>query len=89
MPNGGTRNIREAARLKKQGVLAGVFDLFLAEPKNSYHGFWIEMKFGKNKLTDAQQSFQDAMRTRSYRTAECRSVEEFQSLIVGYLGATK
>ena len=44
IPNGGKRNLLEAVRLKRQGVLAGVSDLFLAYPSASIHGLWIEMK---------------------------------------------
>ncbi len=49
IPNGGKRNPVEAARLKKQGVKAGVSDIFVAYPENPYHGLWIELKRPKVK----------------------------------------
>lgn len=49
IPNGGSRNKLEAANLKKQGVKAGVPDLFLPVGRGSYHGLFIELKYGKNK----------------------------------------
>ena len=60
IPNGGKRNAGEAARMKKQGVKAGVSDLFLALPAKRFHGLWIEMKAPETntspagKLTQAQ-----------------------------------
>ncbi len=44
IPNGGTRNIREAVNMKAQGVRSGVSDMFLAYPSDGYHGLWIELK---------------------------------------------
>lgn len=48
VPNGGYRNAREAAALKANGVLAGVWDLHFFY-KNKFH--IIETKIGQNKLT--------------------------------------
>ncbi len=47
IPNGGKRNEREAAALKRQGVRAGVPDLCLPVAKGKYHGLYIELKYGK------------------------------------------
>ena len=47
IPNGGSRNKLEASNLKKQGVKAGVPDLFLPVGRGSYHGLFIELKSAK------------------------------------------
>lgn len=44
IPNGGDRNILVAAKLKAEGVRAGVPDLFLAVPRGRYHGMFVELK---------------------------------------------
>jgi hypothetical protein len=44
IPNGGKRNIREAARLKAQGVTPGVPDIFCAHSSKTHNGLFIEMK---------------------------------------------
>ena len=44
IPNGGTRNIKEAVNMKAQGVRKGVSDLFLAYPVGHLSGLWIELK---------------------------------------------
>lgn len=53
IPNGGKRNFNEAARMKGQGVKAGVSDLFLALPANGACGLWIELKAPATKTTKA------------------------------------
>ena len=52
--NGGTRNIREAVRFKRMGVLAGASDLLLW-----YQGdaFALELKSPGGRLTEPQKEF--------------------------------
>lgn len=61
VPNGGSRNIIEAANLKAQGVMAGVSDLILLLPKKVY---FIELKNpnGKGRQSPAQREFEDNVR---------------------------
>lgn len=54
IPNGGKRDAREAAHMKRQGVRAGVPDLCVPVARGGFHGLYIEMKVGKNKPTDKQ-----------------------------------
>ena len=58
IPNGGARNAITGANLKREGVRAGVWDLRLEVPRNGFNGMYIEMKYGKNKLTPDQVEFQ-------------------------------
>lgn len=53
IPNGGKRKLKEASRMKAQGVKAGVSDLFLALPANGACGLWIELKAPKTATTKA------------------------------------
>lgn len=84
-PNGGKRNIIEAARLKKQGVRAGVPDLCLAEPSHGKHGLYIEMKTPTGVLTDAQSIMLCDLTARGYETCVCRSADAAISAIKNYL----
>ena len=61
VPNGGNRNLREAARLKQQGVTAGVSDLILLLPGRVY---FIELKNpnGKGRQSPSQREFEDTVR---------------------------
>ena len=52
--NGGSRDIREAAHLKRMGVLAGASDLLLWHRGNS---FALELKAPGGRLSEAQLEF--------------------------------
>ena len=65
VPNGGSRNVREAQRLKAEGVLAGVADLVVLLPQGK--SVYIEMKVKGNRQTDNQKEFQNkAIETGTY-----------------------
>ena len=89
VPNGGSRNQLEAANLKRQGVKAGVPDLCLPVPRMGYHGLYIEMKFGRNKTTQEQEKWLDALGREGYRTAVCYGADEAQQEIKDYLGIAR
>lgn len=59
IPNGGKRDAVTGARMKAEGVRAGVWDIFVPVQNEISSGLWIEMKAGKNKLTDNQIKFKD------------------------------
>jgi hypothetical protein len=59
IPNGGHRHKATAARLKAAGVKAGVPDICLPVARGDWHGLYIELKVGKNKLTEAQRRWKD------------------------------
>lgn len=58
VPNGGSRNIREARNLKMQGVTAGVSDLIILLHKKIY---FVELKNpnGKGRQSPAQREFEE------------------------------
>jgi hypothetical protein len=57
IPNGGMRNKITAMKLKDEGVLSGVSDLFLMSSNESYNGLFVEMKSLKGKLSVEQNKF--------------------------------
>lgn len=85
VPNGGSRDKREAARLKAQGVRAGVPDLCLPVPTSMYHGLYIELKFGRNKPSEEQVKWLEALKRQGYKTAVCYGWEEAKDVILNYL----
>jgi hypothetical protein len=84
-PNGGTRNKMEAANLKRQGVKAGVPDLFLPVARNGKYGMFIEMKVGRNKCTDNQKKWIRNLLEQGYEVKVCYSCEEAIQVIKKYL----
>lgn len=90
IPNGGKRNYGVAKKLKAEGVVAGVPDLFVAIPTGEYHGLFVEMKNGKsNNVTDNQRRVMFKLALQKYRTAVARSFEEFAKIIQEYLQPLK
>lgn len=85
IPNGGSRNKLEAANLKKQGVKAGVPDLFLPVSRGGYHGLFVELKYGKNKPTEKQTKWLTNLNEQGYAVAVCYGCDEASEKILKYL----
>lgn len=85
IPNGGKRDVRVAAKLKLEGVKAGVLDLQLPVPMHGWAGLWVEMKHGKNDLTPAQRRWAAAMSEVGHLVAVCWSADWAIRIIEDYL----
>lgn len=85
IPNGGSRNIIEATKLKKMGVKAGVPDLQLIVPNGEVHGLWIELKTQKGKLQPSQQIMIQRLEAQGYMCKVCFGADEAISEIKKYL----
>lgn len=69
---------------KAAGLKNGVWDIFLPYPGKGYAGLYIEMKVGKNDLTDDQKEFGKAM-IDYYKLHVCWSWKEARDVIIKYL----
>lgn len=85
IPNGGKRHKTTAARLKMEGVKAGVPDICLPVARGKYHGLYIELKAGKNTVTDNQSRWLTELTRQGYCTAVCYGWEEASKIIMRYL----
>jgi hypothetical protein len=85
IPNGGSRHPLEAKNLKMQGVTAGVPDIFVAVPSWPYNGLFIEMKYGKNRLSPSQRTLIEGLLAQGYRCAVCYSWLEARDALLDYL----
>lgn len=85
IPNGGSRNVIEAVRLKDEGLLAGVSDLFIPKPNRISAGLFIEMKAPGGKPTLSQVSFMQKMLSLGYECKICHSFDEFREVVDNYL----
>ena len=79
------KRIRQMARLKSQGLKPGVYDICLPVARGGFHGLYIEMKAGKNKMTEKQTEFGDEVRKNGYATQTCYGSEEAIDVITRYL----
>ena len=84
-PNGGSRNKIEAARLKAQGVRAGIPDLFLPVARSGYYGLYLELKSAKGRLQDTQKAWLNELSQQGYKTAVCFSFDAARDTIINYL----
>ncbi|TXG78056.1 VRR-NUC domain-containing protein [Candidatus Dojkabacteria bacterium] len=85
-PNGGSRNIIEAKRLKDAGVLSGVPDITIAVPSRQFHAFYMELKSSKGKLSPAQIKFAHNMKSVGNYYCVAYSVNEAIEFIKAYMG---
>ena len=91
--NGGKRDAKEGARMKKLGVRAGVPDLFFSIPKliqnDKYTiiimGLYIEFKSENGRLTKSQLKFKEKAEKFGYKYIVCKDLEGFQQEIKDYI----
>lgn len=86
VPNGGKRDKATAAKLKAEGVKSGVPDVFLPVARMGYHGFYIEMKVGRNKTSLEQDAWLDALKREGYLVDVSYGWQEAAHKITRYLG---
>lgn len=85
IPNGGSRNKKEAVRLKRMGVLAGVSDLHLPAARAGYHGLYIEMKYENGRLSESQKSFLQGAASEDYYCIVCYTAEDAIDVLTAYM----
>lgn len=88
VPNGGSRDLRTAQRLKAEGVLPGVSDLVLFIPNKTHHGLFIELKIKPNRQSTHQKEWQELVTNMGYGYSLVYSFDEFQKTIQDYIGNT-
>lgn len=93
IPNGGHRHERVAAKMKREGVKAGVPDIFLPVARQGFHGLFLEMKTegnrpkrgGKGGLSDLQAHWIGELRTQGYRCEVAYGRDEAVAILENYL----
>ena len=85
IPNGGYRTPRTGATLKREGVRAGVPDVFVAIPKPPYAGLWLEFKTPTGKASPAQRQYLHILKAVGYQTAIVRGLDEAIGIATQYL----
>jgi hypothetical protein len=86
VPNGGSRNKKEAANLKRQGVKAGVADVILLMPR--FYGcgcLCIEFKTRTGRPSPAQIEFRKQAENAGNKYVICRSAAEGIRAVSEYL----
>jgi hypothetical protein len=85
VPNGGSRNVIEATKLKAMGTKKGVPDILIFEPKKEYKGMAIELKVGKNKPSEYQLEWIEQLNKRGWYCIISYDLDEVMKEIDEYL----
>lgn len=86
VPNGGRRDVVTGAKLKAEGVVAGVADLILLVTNKAFGALLIEMKKPGGIQSAAQRQWQEIVTTNGeYKYVICRSIYDFMREIREYL----
>lgn len=86
IPNGGSRNQIEAAKLKRLGVRAGVPDLCLPVARGKYHGLYIEMKRQEGgRLSEHQKQWIERLRRQGYAAIRCDGHQQAVNALLNYM----
>lgn len=86
IPNGGYRPGAGGARMKEEGVKAGVPDLFLPVARNGAFGMYIEMKAPTGTVQASQRTWLVDLRAQGYLAYVCHSDDEAMKILTEYLG---
>lgn len=84
IPNGGRRDTISGAKLKAEGVLAGVADLVLLKSNRFYGALLIEMKTKKGTQSDEQKDWENKITQDGYKYVVCRSLDDFIREVTKY-----
>ena len=85
IPNGGYRSMTAAAKLKAEGVSAGVLDLFIPAWR-----LWVEMKRQKGgRLSPEQADWIEYLGSVGYTCLVCPGSENAQAQIEAFVAAKK
>lgn len=85
IPNGGKRDPRTAAQMKREGVLPGAPDLLVAEPRGVHHGLFVEMKRQHGgRVSDEQKVVHAKLVSRGYEVLVCEGADEAYVAVLRY-----
>lgn len=85
VPNGGSRNVVEATKLKRMGVKPGVPDILIFDRpplQPEACGIAIELKAIRGKLREAQTFWLNGLRERGWLAYVCYSAQEAKELLL-------
>ncbi|MGL5474235.1 MAG: VRR-NUC domain-containing protein [Citrobacter braakii] len=85
VPNGGARHPAVAAKLKAEGVKAGVPDLFLPVSRGNSLGLYIELKASGGKVSEEQWIMLGALARQGYTCIVAYGWEKAWAEIESYL----
>ncbi|HHA1396934.1 VRR-NUC domain-containing protein [Enterobacter soli] len=83
-PNGGVRDEVTGFEMKAEGQKSGFPDVTLNAARGVYHGLHMELKVGKNTMSESQKEWQALLLSEGYAAVEVRGWEEMVSVTLRY-----
>lgn len=77
--------IGQAVKLKRLGYRKGWPDLFFAEPRQGFHGLFVELKTETGLPSIDQIDLLDRFNRKGYKAVMCRGFDDAQKTIQEYL----
>ena len=75
----------QGVEFRRRGVLRGHPDIHISVPTSQHHGFYIELKYGYNKLTKEQKQFFERKESQGYKCSVIYSLDDFILQVQDYL----
>lgn len=85
VPNGGDRHPAVAAKMKAEGVKAGVPDYLLPVARGGFHGLAIELKTATGSASREQKGWLADLRAQGYRAEVCKGWQQAFDTLTDYL----
>jgi hypothetical protein len=85
VPNGGSRHVAEAVKLKAMGTRQGVPDLLLPVPRGDKIGLALELKSASGRLRPKQAWWLRELRASGWAVAVAYTFSEAQKVLTGYV----
>ena len=85
IPNGAYKSYKQALKFKREGLKAGVPDVFCAIPSGPWHGLFIEFKKPGGKLSPQQRTWADRLACTGYIFEVVYSADEAVQVVNRYL----
>lgn len=86
VPNGMYSNRITVSRFKRMGMKPGLPDIIILDAFCGYHGLVVELKCGRNKLTDSQLRWLGIFRSCNWGSVWLNDFDDFKFLIESYVG---
>lgn len=85
IPNGFYSTPAQKRKMRNEGLKPGVWDIFVPIPARGFHGMFVEMKFGSNKLTSEQEEFGEYISKSGYFRHVAYDWQDAYKAICNYL----
>ena len=80
-----SRSVIQGARMKREGVKSGVFDLFMPVARGIHHGMYVEMKIKGGRVSENQKWWLIETTKQGYLSVVCYGWQEASEAIMDYL----